>query len=48
MPPPPASQYLPLGSQVFAALAMEASSKGLLGSPGTTNQRHFWSPVFAS
>ena len=30
------------------ACAIEASSKGLDGSPGTTNQRHFWSPVFAS
>ncbi|MNS79033.1 hypothetical protein D3C72_1126720 [compost metagenome] len=48
VPPPPASQYLPLGSQVLAARAIDSSSKGLLGSPGTTNQRHFWSPVFAS
>ena len=48
VPPPPASQYLPLGSQVLAAFAIDSSSNGLLGSPGTVNQRHFCSPVSAS
>ncbi|MNT88555.1 hypothetical protein D3C72_2291320 [compost metagenome] len=48
VPPPPASQYLPLGSQVLAAAAIDSSSNGLEGSPGTVNQRHFCSPVPAS
>ena len=48
VPPPPASHHLPLGSQVLAARFMDSSSKGLDGSPGTLNQRHFCSPVSAS
>jgi hypothetical protein len=48
VPPPPASQYLLDGSHVDAAFFIESSSNGLLGSPGTVNQRHFCSPVCAS
>ncbi len=39
VPPPPASQYRALGSQVLAARAIDSSSNGLAGSPGTVNQR---------
>ena len=48
VPPPPDSQYLADGSQVLAAFAIDASSNGFDGSPGTTNQRHFCAPVSAS
>ena len=48
VPPPPASQYFPLGSQVFAARAMASFSNGSFGFPGTVYQRHFCAPVFAS
>ena len=48
VPPPPDSQYFPLGSHVLAARAIEASSKGLEGSPGTVNQRQRWAPVSVS
>ena len=48
VPPPPLIQYLPAGSQVLAAAAIDSSSNGLPGSPGTVNQRHAWLPVSAS
>ena len=48
VPPPPNSHHLPAGSQVLAARAIDSSSNGLLGSPGTVNQRHFCSPLSAS
>ena len=41
-------QYLPAGSQVLAAAAIDSSSKGFDGSPGTVNQRQAWLPVSAS
>jgi peptide/nickel transport system substrate-binding protein len=46
--PPPLAQYLPAGSHVLAAAAIDSSSNGFDGSPGTVNQRQAWSPVSAS
>ena len=48
VPPPPLIQYLPAGSQVLAAAAIDSSSNGFDGSPGTVNQRQAWLPVSAS
>jgi hypothetical protein len=36
-----ASTDVPVLSQVFAVFSIDSSSKGLLGSLGTMNQRHF-------